>query len=166
MNYRLLAFFVFLIFVSCSKFDSQDELNTNSNAFPFYDNLSEVNNFPKMVISTNNQEIFDEPKINAELKVIEESIELDYKIGALDTDIKSLKKAARQNVSPEILKRIDQIIKTGLLDLRKDFKIYWNNSPIAKLSQGRDYLNPEIDIIADDSLSENSKSKLIIFLNK
>jgi len=80
MNYRLLTFFVFLIFLSCSKFDSEDELETNSNTFPFYDNLSEVNNFPKMVILTNNQEIFDEPKINAELKVIEESIELDYKI--------------------------------------------------------------------------------------
>ena len=84
MNYRLLTFFVFLIFLSCSKFDSEDELGTNSNTFPFYDNLSEVNNFPKMVISTNNQEIFDEPKINAELKVIEESIELDYKI-AIET---------------------------------------------------------------------------------
>ncbi len=84
MNYRLLTFFVFLIFLSCSKFDSEDELETNSNTFPFYDNLSEVNNFPKMVISTNNQEIFDEPKINAELKVIEESIELDYKI-AIET---------------------------------------------------------------------------------
>ena len=84
MNYRLLTFFVFLIIVSCSKFDSQDELSTNSNTFPFYDNLSEANNFPKMVISTNNQEILDEPKINAELKVIEESIELDYKI-AIET---------------------------------------------------------------------------------
>ena len=84
MNYRLLTFFVFLIFLSCSKFDSEDELETNSNTFPFYDNLSEVNNFPKMIISTNNQEIFDEPKINAELKVIEESIELDYKI-AIET---------------------------------------------------------------------------------
>ena len=84
MKYRLLTFFVFLIFVSCSKFDSQDELDTNSNIFPFYDNLSEINNFPKMVILTNNQEIFDEPKINAELKVIEESIELDYKI-AIET---------------------------------------------------------------------------------
>ena len=50
-------------------------------------------------------------------------LELDYKIGALDTDIKSLKKAARQNVSPEILKRIDQIIKNVLLDLINDFKI-------------------------------------------
>ena len=59
MNYRLLTFFVFLIFLSCSKFDSEDELETNSNTFPFYDNLSEANNFPKMVISTNNQEILD-----------------------------------------------------------------------------------------------------------
>ena len=47
MNYRLLTFFVFLIFLSCSKFDSEDELETNSNTFPFYDNLSEVNNFPR-----------------------------------------------------------------------------------------------------------------------
>ena len=28
-------------------------------------------------------------------------LELDLKIGALDTDIKSLKKAARQNVTPK-----------------------------------------------------------------
>ena len=92
-------------------------------------------------------------------------LELDYKIGALDTDIKSLKKAARQNVSPEILKRIDQIIKTGLLDLRNDFKIYWNNSPIAKLSQGRDYLNPEINLIIDDMIENEDQIKLLEYLN-
>ena len=33
-------------------------------------------------------------------------LELDFKVGDLETDIKSLKKAARQNVSPEISKRI------------------------------------------------------------
>ena len=33
-------------------------------------------------------------------------LELDLKVGALDTDIKSLKKAAKQNVEPEILNRI------------------------------------------------------------
>ena len=38
-------------------------------------------------------------------------LDLDLKIGALDTDVKSLKKAARQNISPEILKRIETIIK-------------------------------------------------------
>ena len=33
-------------------------------------------------------------------------LELDLKVDTLDADIKSLKKAARQNVSPEIIKRI------------------------------------------------------------
>ena len=52
-------------------------------------------------------------------------LNLDLKVGALDTDIKSLKKAARQNVSPEIIKRINQIIETGLIELKNDYKIYW-----------------------------------------
>ena len=38
-------------------------------------------------------------------------MDLDLKIGALDADVKSLKKAARQNVAPEILKRINLIIE-------------------------------------------------------
>ena len=36
-------------------------------------------------------------------------LELDFKIGDLDSDIKSLKKASRQNVGPEIIKRINPI---------------------------------------------------------
>ena len=51
-------------------------------------------------------------------------LELDFKSDDLDADIKSLKKAARQNVSPEIIKRILQIIDTGLIELKDDFKIY------------------------------------------
>jgi ATP-dependent RNA helicase SUPV3L1/SUV3 len=42
-------------------------------------------------------------------------LDLDLKSGALDTDIKSLKKAARQNVSPEINKRINDIINNKLI---------------------------------------------------
>ena len=38
-------------------------------------------------------------------------LELDLKVDALDADVKSLKKAARQNVGPEITKRINQIIR-------------------------------------------------------
>ena len=34
------------------------------------------------------------------------------------------------------------------------------------MKKGNDYLSPEIDIIADDSLVEDSKIKLISFLNK
>ena len=47
-------------------------------------------------------------------------LELDYKIGALETDIKSLKKAARQNVGPEIISRIKNIIKKGDVELKND----------------------------------------------
>ena len=52
-------------------------------------------------------------------------LELDFKIGDLDSDIKSLKKASRQNVGPEIVERINQIIKTKNIELKKDLKIYW-----------------------------------------
>ena len=34
------------------------------------------------------------------------------------------------------------------------------------MKKGNDYLSPDIDIISDDSLNAESKSKLIIFLNK
>ena len=44
-------------------------------------------------------------------------LELDLKKGALETDIKSLKKAARQTVGPELEKRIQIIIETGLIEL-------------------------------------------------
>ncbi len=91
-------------------------------------------------------------------------LELDYKIGALDTDIKSLKKAARQNVSPEILSRIEQIKKNGLLDLKNDFKIYWQEFPIAQLIPGKDYLNPDIKLIIDDMIENDDQLKLIEYL--
>ena len=91
-------------------------------------------------------------------------LELDLKVGALDTDIKSLKKAAKQNVEPEILNRINQIKKTCLIELKDDFKIYWNNFPIAKLSPGKDYLKPEISLIIDDMIDGNDKLDFIKFL--
>jgi len=91
-------------------------------------------------------------------------LQLDLKAGALDTDIKSLKKAAKQNVEPEILKRIDQIKKTGLIELSDDFKIYWNSFPIAKLSPGKDYLNPEINLIIDEMVDAEHKLNFYKFL--
>ena len=93
-------------------------------------------------------------------------LNLDLKVGALDTDIKSLKKAARQNVGPEILNRIQQIIKTGLIELKDDFKIYWGKFPIAKLSAGKNYLNPEIDLIIDDMVEKNEKTELSTYVLK
>ena len=93
-------------------------------------------------------------------------LDLDLKIGALDTDIKSLKKAAKQNVAPEILNRIDQIIKTELIELKDDFKIYWGKFPIAKLAPGKDYLNPEFNLIIDEMVESIDKSKLNDYLEK
>ncbi len=93
-------------------------------------------------------------------------LELDLKKGSLETDIKSLKKAARQTIGPELDKRIQSIIDTGLISLNEDFKIYWNNYPIAKLTTGNDYLNPNFDLIIDDIIEQNAKQKLNEYINK
>lgn len=93
-------------------------------------------------------------------------LELDLKKGALETDIKSLKKAARQTIGPELEKRIQSIIDTGLINLNEDFKIYWNDFPIAKLTTGNDYLNPNFDLIVDDVIEKNTKQKLNDYINK
>ncbi len=93
-------------------------------------------------------------------------LELDLKKGALETDIKSLKKAARQTVGPELEKRIQYIIETGLIELNDDFKIYWNKSSIGKLISGRDYLNPKIELLVDDILEQTQRQKLNNYLEK
>ena len=93
-------------------------------------------------------------------------LKLDLKVDALDADIKSLKKAARQNVGPEIINRIQQIIDTGLIELKNDFKIYWNSDPIAKLIAGSDYLKPKIDLIIDEMIENDERNKLNEYLNK
>ena len=93
-------------------------------------------------------------------------LELDLKKGALETDIKSLKKAARQTIGPELEKRVQSIIDTGLISLNEDFKIYWNDFPIAKLTTGNDYLNPNFDLIVDDVIEKNTKQKLNDYINK
>jgi ATP-dependent RNA helicase SUPV3L1/SUV3 len=93
-------------------------------------------------------------------------LELDLKQGALETDIKSLKKAARQSVSPELEKRIDNIIETKVIELADDTKIYWNKFSIAKIVPGKDYLKPNLEIIVDEMLEQKQRQKLIDFLKK
>ena len=93
-------------------------------------------------------------------------LQLDLKKGALETDIKSLKKAARQSIGPELEKRIQSVIDTGLIHLNDDLKIYWNEFPIAKLNTGNDYLNPNFELIVDDILEYNQKYKLNEYINK
>ena len=93
-------------------------------------------------------------------------LELDLKKGALETDIKSLKKAARQTVGPELEKRIQTIIETGLIELNDDSKIYWKKYPIARIISGKDYLDPNLELIVDDILEQNQKQKLINYIEK
>ncbi len=93
-------------------------------------------------------------------------LELDLKVDALDADIKSLKKASRQTVMPEIKNRIKEIIETKLIEIHNDFKILWNNYPIARLQKGRDYLSPEIELIIDDMIDTKEKDQLKTFLEK
>ena len=52
------------------------------------------------------------------------------------------------------------------MSVNNENKIIWKNNPIARLKKGSNYLNPEFDIIADDSLDETSKTKLTDFLSK
>ena len=86
-------------------------------------------------------------------------LELDLKKGALETDIKTKKKAARQTIGPELEKRIQNIIDTKLIELNNDFKIYWNKFVIAKLTPGNDYLSPNFELIVDDILEQNQRQK-------
>ena len=93
-------------------------------------------------------------------------LELDLKQGALETDIKSLKKAARQTIGPELEKRIQNIIDSGLIKLNSDFKIYWGKFAIGKLIPGNDYLNPNFELIVDDILEHNQRQKLSNYIYK
>ncbi len=117
-----------------------------------------------------NTEINEENKIYIDGQFVGELRGLKFLIEVanktLDTDIKSIKKAARRGVEKELIKRVESIINEGRLNLGKDNKIIWKNNPIARLKKGNDYLSPEIDIIADDSLNLETKQKLSIFLNK
>ena len=93
-------------------------------------------------------------------------LELDLNVGTLETDIKSLKKAAKLSIGPELNKRIKQIIDTGLLEIKNDFEIYWRKFPIAKLLPGKDYLDPELSLIIDDIVEVSEQKKLQEYLEK
>ena len=112
----------------------------------------------------NDNKIYIDGQLIGELKGLKFLIEVTSK--TLDTDIKSIKKAARKGVEKELVKRVDEILNTKDIEINEENKIIWKNNPIARLKKGNDYLNPEIEIINDDSLNNESKSKLMIFLNK
>ena len=117
-----------------------------------------------------NTKINDENKIHidgqliGELKGLKFLIEVTAK--TLDTDIKSIKKAARKGVEKELIKRVDEILKKGEVEIDDENKIIWKKNPIARIKKGNDYLNPEIDIIVDDTLNLETQKKLTSYLSK
>ena len=116
----------------------------------------------KTEIDENNKIIIDGQLIG-ELKGLTFSIA--YTSKTLDTDIKSIKKAARKGIKKELSKRVEKIIENKEIALNDENKIIWNNSVIAKLKKGHNYLSPEIEIIADESLESDLRAELENFLN-
>ena len=87
-------------------------------------------------------------------------LELDLKSGSLKTDIKSLKKAARQAIAPELTRRVNRIVNSENFKLADDHKIYWMDNPVAYITRGKDYLNPKLELLTDESIDLESKEKL------
>ena len=92
-------------------------------------------------------------------------LNLEFTSETLDTDIKSLKKAARQGIADELVKRVEKIINEKDIFLDSSYKILWKNNPIAKIKRDKNYLSPEIEIIADEALDLDAKGNLLSFLN-
>ena len=108
-------------------------------------------------IKNENEVIIDNQYIG-QLKGLK--LELDLKSGSLKTDVKSLRKAARQALSPELMRRVNKIIKNEVFNLDNNHRVYWMDSPIAYLSKGKNYLNPKLEIMVDEATDAESKEKL------
>ena len=109
-------------------------------------------------ISENNEIIMEGQlvgKING-LKII-----LDYTSNALQTDIRSIKKAARNGAALELKKRIEEIIASPEhFSLKKDKNIYWKEKIIGKIYPGKNYLNPDVKILVDESVELQDQQRI------
>ena len=114
-------------------------------------------------IKNENEVIIDEQYIG---RLSGLKLDLDLKSESLKTDIKSLRKAARQAIAPELMRRVNRIIRSEVLRLDNDHKIYWMDSPIAYISKGTNYLNPKLRLIVDEAIDPETKEKLKINLEK
>ena len=93
-------------------------------------------------------------------------LDLDFKSGSLKTDLKSLRKAARQAIAPELIRRTNKIVESKIFEINDDQKIYWMDHPIAYIKAGKNYLNPQLELLVDEGIDLESKEKLKINLEK
>ena len=116
-----------------------------------------------------NTEICPDNKIKIDGQFIGELKGLKFKIAlnssTLETDIKSIKKAARKGIQEELKKRVEKIINNNELNLNEDNKIIWNGDIIAKLKKGKNYLSPNIEIISDDALDDDELKRQIKYFS-
>ena len=101
-------------------------------------------------ISDNNEIVIDGQLVG---KINGLKLSLDYSKSALQTDIKSIQKAARSGAAIELKERAKEIIENPeFFKLQHDGKIYWKENQIGKISPGKNYLSPEVKVYSDESL--------------
>ena len=101
-------------------------------------------------ISDNNEIVIDGQLVG---KINGLKLSLDYSKSALQTDIKSIQKAARSGAAIELKERAKEIIENSeFFKLQHDGKIYWKENQIGKISPGKNYLSPEVKVYSDESL--------------
>ena len=71
-----------------------------------------------------------------------------------------------ETLIPIVFLRVNRIIKTEILDLQDDHKIYWLGNPIAYLVKGKDYLSPKLELLVDEAIDPDSKERLKVNLEK
>ena len=64
----------------------------------------------------------------------------------LDTDIKSIKKAARKGIEKELIKRVNEILLKKEIDINIENKIIWRGNPIARLKKEMITLIPKLKL--------------------
>ena len=86
-----------------------------------------------------NTEIDSENKIHIDGQLIGEIKGLKFLIEVtsktLDTDIKSIKKAARKGIEKELFKRVEEIVNKKEVEIDNNNKIIWKGNPIARLKK-------------------------------
>ena len=112
---------------------------------------------------TNDDDVIIDEQLIGKLKGLK--LNLEFTSSTLETDIKSLKKAARQGMVGELSSRVKEIINKKEVEFRNNSKIYWKENPIAKIKKGKNYLSPEVEIISDEALHVEVKEELLHFLS-
>ena len=112
---------------------------------------------------TNDDDVIIDEQLIGKLKGLK--LNLEFTSSTLETDIKSLKKAARQGMVDELSGRVKEIINKKEVEFRNNSKIYWKENPIAKIKKGKNYLSPEVEIISDEALDVEAKEELLHFLS-